>query len=204
MRLCGLGLVAALIGASLPAMAQVCTPSISFTETFNVTTQTGQYIVSTGDLCGLGIVGFAVDNNQTVATSTARTHWGSDVVTRDEWDGGFQALFGTPGPDEVLFATGAAGIGTFDAFFDASDTQANVYWINSYIGLSTCCLAQIGDFETTPDQFFFHTTAPASDLVAILSDGTTMLATPAAVPAPAGLPLLALGLFGLAALRRRG
>jgi hypothetical protein len=75
----------------------------------------------------------------------------------------------------------------------------NMYYLTAHFGVP------IGNFEIA-DEFFFFGPEPASDLTLVMRNGDELIAqqlAPLDVPAPAGLPMLALGLFGLAALRRR-
>jgi hypothetical protein len=215
-----LGLV--LAGASLPAAAAVvCTPSIGFTETFDAATQTGQYTISTGDLCGFQIIAAFVDNNSSIAAQSGRSGWGAEVISRETWNGvgngtteptgpflaffDFGAPFFATGPTDVLFDNGLGPelvptIGSFENFYGPGIEQVNMYYLTAHFGVP------IGNFETE-DQFFFSSAEPASDLTVVMLNGDELIVqqlTPLAVPAPAGLPLLALGLFGLAALRRQG
>src|ERR1051325_5303899 len=83
------GLAATLASvASLPAWAGIgppCSPSISFAE--SLVGSTGQYTISTGNLCGYNIIAAFVDNNQSQGAFTFRSGWGAEVISRATWNG---------------------------------------------------------------------------------------------------------------------
>jgi hypothetical protein len=204
-----------LLGLLAPAgsaHAVVCTPQISVTE--QVSAQPGggllgQYVMTTGELCGLQIVALAVDNDQSIAAFANLSGWNAQVVTDDFWDAGIVLSrddFGSGSSYSVT--TGPAGIGSFASFFGPYAQLANVYWLSAHYGgpvvdHSTAFTAVGTAIPLPEDAFQFETGAPASVPIAFLFDSN--LATTAAVavvPEPAAPALFVIGLLALLAKRR--
>ena len=99
-------------------LADDCVPQISLTEQV-VEVQPGgsllgQYVMTTGDLCGMQIVALAVDNDDSLSAFSNLSGWNSLVVTDNFWDSGIVLSrddFGSGSSYHVL--TGPDGIGSF-------------------------------------------------------------------------------------------
>lgn len=208
----GLSVVLGSLAPVVSAHAAACTPQITVTEEVGAQpggSLLGQYVMTTGDLCGLQIVALAVDNDQSLAAFANLSGWNAQVVTDDFWDAGIELSrddFGTG--SSYRMTTGPDGIGSFASFFGPTAQLANLYWLSAHYGGpvaddSTAFTAVGTPIPLPADAFQFETRAPASQPVVFLfspTSGSTMVVS--AVPEPAALPLLAMGLVVLLALRR--
>lgn len=201
---------------SAGSAAATCTPQVSVVEVGADQPGggiLGQYVMTTGDLCGMQIVALAVDNNQSLAAYANLPGWNAMVVTNDFWDQGIELSrddFGSGSSYHIT--TGAAGIGSFLSFFGPSAELANLYWLAAHYGgpvldHSTALTAVGTPFALPEDAFQFETGALASVPIAFLHDPSlgTVVAVNAvsAVPEPPAALLFAVA--GLAwGLRRRG
>jgi len=207
----GFGL-AIMLGLIAPdsAHADGCVPQITLTEQV-VEEQPGgsllgQYVMTTGDLCGMQIVALAVDNDESLATFSSLSGWNSLVVTDNFWDAGIVLSrddFGTGSSYRVT--TGPAGIGSFVSFFGPFAELANLYWLSAHYGgpvvdNSTAFTAVGAPILLSDDAFQFQARAPASQPVFFLFDpsaNTTVAVSAAvsAIPEPTETLLLATGLL---------
>lgn len=197
----------------ISAHAAACTPQITITEQVDAQpggSLLGQYVMTTGDLCGLQIVALAVDNDESLAAFANLSGWNAQVVTDNFWDAGIELSrddFGTG--SSYRLTTGPDGIGSFASFFGPTAQLANLYWLSAHYGGpvadDSTAFAAVGTPIPLPaDAFQFETRAPASQPVVLLfspTSGSTMVVS--VVPEPAALPLLAMGMVVLLALRRR-
>jgi hypothetical protein len=175
----GFGL-AVVLGAMAPDSARAdCVPEITLTEQVQAQpggSLLGQYVMTTGDLCGLQLVALAVDNDDSLAAFSSLSGWNSMVVTDDFWDAGIVLSrddFGTGSSYQVL--TGPAGIGSFASFFGPLAELANLYWLSAHYGgpvvdNSTAFTAVGTPIPLPDDAFQFDARAPASRPVFFLFD----------------------------------
>ena len=209
----GLSIVLCALAFGESAHAGTCTPQVTITE--QVDPQPGggflgQYVMTTGDLCGLQIVALAVDNDESVAAFANLSGWNAQVVTDNFWDAGIVLSrddFGTG--SSYLVTTGPAGIGSFVSFFGPYAQLANLYWLSAHYGgpvvdNSTAFTAVGTPIPLPDDAFQFQTGAPASQPLVFLFDptlGTTVAVS--VVPEPEALLLFSMGLAFMMAGRRR-
>jgi hypothetical protein len=191
----------------------VCTPEISVIE--EIADEPGggilgQYVMTTGDLCGLQIVALAVDNDDSVGAYANLSGWSGTVVTDDFWDAGIVVSRDDLGSgDSYSFTTGPEGIGSFASFFGPIAQLANLYNLSAHYGGpvvdDSTAFTAVGDPISLPDDAFqFETQNLASTPIAFLFDprtGATVAMN--VVPEPGTLSLLGLGLLGLRSVRRR-
>jgi len=213
----GLGL-AIIVGLIAPdsAHADDCVPQVTLTEQV-VEEQPGgsllvQYVMTTGDLCGMQIVALAVDNDESVATFSNLSGWNSLVVTDNFWDAGIVLSrddFGSGSSYRVT--TGPDGIGSFLSFFGPFAELANLYWLSAHYGGpvvdNSTAFTAVGDPIPLPDDAFqFQTRAPASQPVFFLFDPsantTVAVSAVSAIPEPTEMLLLAVGLLAMVARTR--
>ncbi|MCE9658761.1 MAG: hypothetical protein K8R60_09400 [Burkholderiales bacterium] len=210
--------LALMLGLAAPISAQAdgCVPQITLTEQVQGQpggSVLGQYVMTTGDLCGLQIVALAVDNDDSLSAFSSLSGWNSLVVTDNFWDSGIVLSrddFGTGSSYQVL--TGPAGIGSFLSFFGPFAELANLYWLSAHYGgpvvdNSTAFTAVGTPIALPEDAFQFQARAPASQPVFFLFDpsaNTTVAisAVVSAVPEPAETLLLAMGLLVMMARTR--
>ena len=190
-----------------------CTPEISVIEQIADDPGggiLGQYVMTTGDLCGLQIVALAVDNDDGVAAYANLSGWSGTVVTDEFWDAGISVSRDDLGSGtSYSFTTGPEGIGSFASFFGPIAQLANLYNLSAHYGGpvvdDSTAFTAVGDPIPLPeDAFQFETRNLASTPIAFLFDprtGATVAMT--VVPEPGTLSLLALGLLGLRSARRR-
>ena len=212
----GFGL-ALVLGAMAPDSARAdCVPEITLTEQVQGQpggSLLGQYVMTTGDLCGLQLVALAVDNDDSLAAFSSLSGWNSMVVTDNFWDAGIVLSrddFGTGSSYQVL--TGPAGIGSFASFFGPLAELANLYWLSAHYGgpvvdNSTAFTAVGTPIPLPDDAFQFEARAPASQPVFFLFDpsaNTTVAfsGSVSAIPEPTETLLLAMGLLTLLARSR--
>ena len=211
----GLGIVLGLIAPD-SAHADGCVPQISVTEQVEGQpggSLLGQYVMTTGDLCGMQIVALAVDNDESLAAFSSLSGWNSQVVTDNFWDAGIVLSrddFGTGSSYQVL--TGPAGIGSFASFFGSFAELANLYWLSAHYGGpvldNSTAFTAVGTAIPLPDDAFqFEARAPASQPVFFLFDPiahTTVAvsAVVSAIPEPTETLLLAMGLLAMIARTR--
>jgi hypothetical protein len=210
---CAIGPATLALGLlSAGTAAATCTPQVSVVEVGADQPGggiLGQYVMTTGDLCGLQIVALAVDNNESLAAYANLSGWNAMVVTDDFWDQGIELSrddFGSGSSYHIT--TGAAGIGSFLSFFGPSAALANLYWLAAHYGgpvvdHSTAFTAVGAPIPLPEDAFQFETGALASMPIAFLHGpalGTVVAVS--AVPEPPAATLFAIA--GLAwGLRRR-
>lgn len=189
-----------------------CTPEISVIE--QIADEPGggiegQYVMTTGDLCGLQIIALAVDNDDSVAAYANLSGWSGTVVTDEFWDSGIVVNRDDFGSGSTWFTTGPEGIGSFASFFGPIAQLANLYWLSAHYGGpvvdDSTAFTAVGDPIPLPeDAFQFETQNLASTPIAFLFDprsGATVAMN--VVPEPGTLSLLGLGLLGLRSVRRR-
>ena len=209
---CGFGLALAVVASIAPAQARAddCVPQVTVTEQVQGQpggSVLGQYVMTTGDLCGLQIVALAVDNDDSLATFSSLSGWNSLVVTDDFWDAGIVLSrddFGSGSSYRVL--TGPDGIGSFVSFFGPYAELANLYWLSAHYGGpvvddSTAFTAVGTPIPLPDDAFQFQARAPASQPVLFLFDpvanATIAVSAVSAIPEPTETLLLAMGLLAV-------
>lgn len=209
-----LAMVALAAAPAAHAAAAGCTPQVSLVEQAQPQpggTLLGQYVMTTGNLCGLQIVALAVDNNHSLAAYSNLPGWNALVVTNDFWDAGMVLSrddFGSGSSYQVT--TGPAGIGSFASFFGPAAELANVYWLSAHYGGpvvddSTAFTAVGGLMPLPEDAFQFEARAIASVPVVLgfdPSNGLTAVVAQVPEPAPWGLALVG-ALVGALMLQRR-
>ena len=190
-----------------------CTPEISVVE--EIADEPGggiegQYVMTTGDLCGLQIVALAVDNDDSVGARGNLSGWSGTVVTDNFWDSGIVVSRDDLGSgSSYSFTTGPEGIGSFASFFGPIAQLANLYNLSAHYGGpvvddSTAFTATGEPIPLPDDAFWFETQNLASTPIAFLFDpGTGATVAMKVVPEPGTLSLLVLGLLGLRSVRRR-
>lgn len=214
----------ALFGFASAGYSQEFYPKVTIVESPDVINGGGTYTVSINSEnspFSWYVAGFAVTTDDlTESIDTSRNNWSPWLVTDSEWNSGLDFEIDTPGDPEILFTSGALGVGTFDSIFGPGpESKAAVFWASSYLAYSFNNQDLIGPTEMT-SEFEWFDTMPNSTAFAILSGGPTgdeYLTCPVGINSPAGdctplnpIPIPAAvwlfgsSLIGLVGLSRRG
>lgn len=173
--------------------------TISINEIYDPRSSIGQFItlVNSTPCDERYLTAFFVGNNTAYDISTQRDWWEAQIVSKEQWEEG------VPWGTSLDQSTADIPL-TFEDIFGADALQALYYYSSPPTGFTLPADEIWIGPDAIDDRFFFKALSPDSRYIAFdQNDEIFNLGSTNAVPEPASISLLALGIVGIGIMRRK-